>query len=379
MALAACGGKPDPAAASDDAVASADASAGRAGCRHPGVGGGKVVGVLSRNLYLGADLTPVIQAQDFQQFLAATTAVWATVNDNDFRARAVGIADEIAGERPALIGLQEAYLWRIQDPGDFLSGGTTPATTVVYDYVSELLAALADRGLHYEVAAEVTLFDFEAPIATGQDVRLTDRGVILARSGLKIANPLGQVFSTLLPLPVLGQILPVQRGWVSVEVKHRGEELRFVSTHLESFHPAVRIAQAAELRAALEGEQRPVVLVGDLNSEPGTEGEAVLAEGGFADVWAAVHPGSAGYTCCWPEDLGVPSPPAPPLDQRIDYVLARGPLLPLEAEVLGDEEGDRVAVEGTARQLWPSDHGGVLARLRILAPSSPSRGPSRSP
>src|SRR5512140_3615829 len=111
--------------------------------------GGAPMGVLTRNLYLGADLTPVIQAADAQQFLAATTAVWAMVNRNDFHVRARAIAEEVAWTRPALIGLQEAYTWRVQDPGDALSGGTTPATTVVYDYVPELLAQLHRRGLHY--------------------------------------------------------------------------------------------------------------------------------------------------------------------------------------------------------------------------------------
>src|SRR5512141_112320 len=69
------------------------------------------VPVLTRNLYLGADLTPVIQATDGAQFLAATTAVWAMVQRNDFHVRARAIADEIAWTQPALVGLQEAYTW----------------------------------------------------------------------------------------------------------------------------------------------------------------------------------------------------------------------------------------------------------------------------
>src|SRR5512140_1449891 len=89
--------------------------------------GGAPMGVLTRNLYLGADLTPVIQAADLPQFLSATTAVWAMVNRNDGRGRARAIAEEIGWTRPARVGLQEADTWRIQDPGDALSGGATPA------------------------------------------------------------------------------------------------------------------------------------------------------------------------------------------------------------------------------------------------------------
>ncbi|MGC3999316.1 MAG: endonuclease/exonuclease/phosphatase family protein [Anaeromyxobacter sp.] len=276
------------------------------------------------------------------------------VQANDFHARAEAVADEIATTGPALVGLQEAYLWRVQDPGDLLIGGTAPATTVAYDYVADLLAALARRGLTYRVAAQVELMDFEAPVATGQDVRLTDCGVILARADVKTTRAAGQVFQTLLPVPVMGQTLPIKRGWVAVDAKVHGDALRFVSTHTEAYHPGVRTAQAVELAGALAGEERPVVLVGDSNSDPGTEAEAVLAAAGFTDVWATVRPAQAGLTCCWAEDLRVDSPPAPPLSQRIDYVLVRGAVRPLWAEVLGNASDDCVG------GLWPSDHAGLV-------------------
>lgn len=340
----------------DAAVAASDGSA----AGHDG-GHAVPVGVLSRNLYLGAELTPVIQSTTPQQFLAATTAVWAMVNRNDFHVRARAIAEEIAWTRPALIGLQEAYTWRIQDPGDALAGGTTPATTVVYDYVPEILAQLQRRGLHYRVAAQVELFDFEAPIATGQDVRMTDHGVVLARADVETRNPAGQVYATLLPVQVLGQVHPVKRGWAAVDARlHGGAWLRFVSTHLESYAAPVRVAQAQELAAALASLTGPVVLVGDLNSHPGEEGEAVLAAAGFTDAWSTLYPARPGLSCCWLEDLTIPSPPAPPFSERIDYVLYRGARIrPLLADVLGDRPWER------ERGLWPSDHGGVAAWLLL--------------
>lgn len=316
-------------------------------------GGNKVIGVMTRNLYLGADLTPVIAATDFSQFLDATTAVWSMVQKNNFHARAQAVADEIAARRPALVGLQEAYTWRTQTPAD---GQATPATEVAFDYVPELIAALRERHLKYRVAASVTLFDFEAPTKLGNDARMTDHGVILAREDVHTANPRGNVFTTLLPVTVLGQAVLVKRGWVSVDVKYRGEELRFVSTHLESFHPVVRQAQALELATALAGEKRQVVLVGDLNSHPGTEGEAILAAAGFTDTWATLYPAKEGLTCCWPEDL---TQTAPPFSERIDYVLTRGIANPVSADISGDDLASRVS------GLWPSDHGGLFAELRI--------------
>ena len=314
---------------------------------------GKEMAVLTRNLYLGADLTPVIQSQNLQQFLAATTAVWNMVNKNNFHARAQALANEIAARRPALIGLQEAFTWRVQTPAD---GQATPATQVAYDYVPELLAALAERGLHYRVAAHVDLLDFEAPTLLGNDARLTDHGAVLARADVKTRNPAGVVFTNLLPVSVLGQNIAVKRGYAAVDARIKGEWVRFVTTHLESFHPGIRTLQAAELAAALAGETLPVILVGDLNSHPGTEGEAVLAGAGFQDVWAELHPSQPGLTCCWPEDLTATQPG---FSERIDYVMTRGPFDPRHAEVFGANPAERVG------GLWPSDHGGLSATVAL--------------
>jgi len=314
-------------------------------------GGNKVIGVMSRNLYLGADLGPVIAAQNLSQFVAATSAAWAMVQKNDFHTRVHAIAAEIAKRRPALVGLQEAFTWHTVSRVD-------GKATVVYDYVPELLAALAERGLGYRLAAQVELLQFQAPTAFGFDVRTTDHGAILAREDVRTSNAVGKAFSdqNLLPLSILGTPLLVKRGYMTVDVKYRGESLCFVSTHLESFHPVFRQLQAAELATVLAGDARPVILVGDLNSHPGTEGEAILAGAGFEDVWPALHP-DPGFTCCFLEDLTKTQGAA--LSERIDYVLTRGPFEPRKALVLGADPSTRVG------GLWPSDHAGVFAEVRV--------------
>lgn len=319
-------------------------------------GGNKVIGVMSRNLYLGADLGPVIASQTLPQFLAAGAAVWTMVQKNDFHVRAQAIAAEIAEKRPALVGLQEAFTWRTQSPAD---GAATPATHVVYDYVPEILAALASRGLVYRQVAQVELLDFEAPTALGIDARLTDHGAILAREDVHTSNAAAVVFGNLLPLNVLGQTIFVKRGYVAVDVKYRGEDLRFVSTHLESFHPGIRALQALELAGVVSAEKRPVVLVGDLNSHPGvaTDGEGILLGAGLRDLWGALHPSDPGLTCCFLEDLTKTAGAS--LSERIDYVLTRGPLEPRSAVVLGADPSSRLG------GLWPSDHAGVFAEIRI--------------
>lgn len=315
--------------------------------------GHKTIGVMTRNLYLGADLVPALAATDLDEFLAATTAIWTMVLSNDFNTRVEALADEIADRRPALVGLQEAVTWRTQFPSD---GTATPATDVAYDFAPQLIDALAARGLHYRAAAEVTGFDFEAPTLLGIDVRLTDHDVILARQGVKTAHPTAVVYDTLLPVSLLGQAALVRRGYVTVDVKDRGRRFEFVNTHLEAFDAGIRTQQAAQLADDLAGAHRPIILVGDLNSEPGTEGEAVLAAAGFDDVWAELFPDDPGFTCCWPEDLHETEPP---LSQRIDYVLTRGWFDPRDAELSGDQLDDRVG------GLWPSDHAGLFAELAV--------------
>jgi hypothetical protein len=100
------------------------------------------VTVMTRNLYLGADLGPAITAPNLPQFLAATSAIWTHVQQVSFPERARVLADEIAHAKPDLVGLQEAAMWRTGPIGD-----PAPATTVVYDYLALLLAELRGAGI----------------------------------------------------------------------------------------------------------------------------------------------------------------------------------------------------------------------------------------
>lgn len=337
----------------------------------------KLVTVMSQNLYLGADLTPVMLAQTPLEFVAATTEVWATVQAND-RGEAAGglarfeaIADQIAAERPHLVGLQEAYTWELAAPGstDF---------AVVHDYVGTLRAALAERGLGYVPAAVLPLFRFAAPVASGETIRMTDHLVVLARADVHVESAQGDVFGPdgcgadpacfqLLKVPVLGQAVPIPRGWTAVDVKLHGETFRFVNTHLEAFHEGVRDLQALELAGVLAGVAGQVVLVGDLNAHPDGAPLGLFRGAGFADAWTALHeepdaPGEEGFTSGLPGRLWEEGA----VDERIDYVLARGEARATSASVLGDRDEDRVTV-GEMR-LWPSDHAAVAATLRLADP-----------
>jgi len=345
-----------------------------AAAAHPGnAGGNKLVKVMTQNLYLGAELGPAMQPDlSPLAFMQATTAVWQMVNRNDFGLRAQAIAAEIAAERPELVGLQEAYTWKYRDAAD------APADeVVVYDYVPQLLAALAARGVVYRAVASVTLFDFEAPIIKSLDpfaiafVHTTDHGVILAREDVATARGEGHVYQAALPLSVQGQSLSIPRGWVRVDVKHQGEWFTFVSTHLEAYHWYVRWLQAQELAAAVSAIPGRVVMLGDLNSDPAYADARqrlayeTLVGAGLGDSWSALHPDDPGYTSPYAEDLTIE---AITLGERIDHVLLKGPETPLAAGVVGAQVSDRVCgtnALGEAVCLWPSDHAGVWATIRL--------------
>src|SRR5712691_8277600 len=106
----------------------------------------KTITVMTRNLYLGANLDPIVHATSSSGAFQAVQAAWAQVQANDFPTRAKGIAAEIARAKPDLVGFQELVLYRTQTPSDFLY---TPAKTVALDYEAALKAALRARKLPY--------------------------------------------------------------------------------------------------------------------------------------------------------------------------------------------------------------------------------------
>ncbi|MBT2471877.1 endonuclease/exonuclease/phosphatase family protein [Streptomyces sp. ISL-66] len=325
--------------------------------------------VLTRNLYLGADLAPVLAATTPQALVGAVTTVYANVQATNFPERADALADEIADSDPHLVGLQEAVLWRSQTPA-----GPGPATHVEYDFVKILLDRLSARGKHYEAVSTVTVgSDFEAPrIMPGgglQDIRLTDRDVMLARTDLpardfSVADPRGAVFQSHVEICVPATGCPgtagpllVERGWVSVDATLRGRTARVVNTHLEPASPPVRLQQAGELLAGPLNTTLPAVLLGDLNSPPGSPPYDALLAGGFTDAWTATRPRDPGFTCCQDADLRNPTSK---LTQRIDHVLFRGEVTALTANRVGASQADR-----TPSGLWPSDHAGVRSVLKL--------------
>ena len=344
------------------------------------------VKAMTRNLYLGADLTPAILAPNAPALFAAAGVIWEEVENNDFPTRSKGLANEILTEKPDLVGLQEVALWR-EGPVNMevLTKGPS-ATTVKYDYLTELMNELNAGGQNYEVVYVQGEFDFEVPADTEGDPnpdlngRLTMRDVIIKRSnaGVETTNAKGANFGTLFKVKLLGGTgpeLPVLRGWTSTEATVRGSRpFRFVNTHLEAFHPQFRAGQAWELvqpptaTEPLTGPvtgDLPVILVGDLNSDDDT----VLGPSA-SDRWAyniLIQAGLAErstdepMSCCInSSELGVGDGGSEAdFDHHIDHIMTSHPtkVTLLDSVVTGipPENG-----------FWNSDHAGVTSTLEVL-------------
>ena len=78
---------------------------------------------------------------------------------------------------------------------------------------------------------------------------------------------------------------------------------------------------------------------------------------GFVDAWAEEGSGP-GFTCCQDDDL---LNAESHLSDRRDFVLfTNGSFQATDAELVGANPADR-----TPSRLWPSDHAGVVAKLRL--------------
>jgi hypothetical protein len=251
------------------------------------------------------------------------------------------------------------------------------------------------------VAGVVTNADVEAPMfvsAAGAlaDLRLTDRDVILVRGDVQTGTPFAGSYASNAGFDLAGSTVEFTRGYVMVPVNVMGHSYLFVNSHLETrlnsdspYGIVYQFAQAAELAGTVDFANAnyfgnlPVVLVGDLNSDPNdlpvdvpVELQAALglppvlyppyqvfAGAGYTDTWT-LRSGrrDSGETCCHDEAL---DNTYENFYERIDHVLFRGnnddfALKMGRSDVINDAAKDK-----TASGLWQSDHGFVSASLTL--------------
>jgi endonuclease/exonuclease/phosphatase family metal-dependent hydrolase len=318
--------------------------------------------VMTRNVYLGADIIPLATSPNEAAFEQAAAERYQVVLRNNFPARAKSLAAEIKKAKPDLVGVQEATTWRRGADG-VKDGPATPATRVVYDSATELLKALKKAGAPYKLAVERPWFDFEAPTALGYDVRITQNDAILIRKGskVKITKRFKGGFAHHFDPPTVRGPAPELRGWVGVDGKLAKHRFRFVSTHLEAYSSAIADQQMQELlrkSGPLGSKKRHSILMGDFNSAPGANandrGTARDASAYYTAIEAGFrNPLPKRTTCCFNEDLRTAGRAS---SSWIDHVLVRPKIKAVKSGIVGTRQ-----VGG----LYPSDHAGIFATLRL--------------
>jgi endonuclease/exonuclease/phosphatase family metal-dependent hydrolase len=320
------------------------------------------VGVMTLNMYIGADTDPLLAVSNPQDLPGVVAQVWDHFLATNVAERVRAMAGLIRILRPDLIGVQEATLIRTQDPSDFFIGNPQPAEDVAYDFLELLLNALKESRLGYSAVAQVQNLDIEVPRAnpngTLTDVRVTDRDVILARGNVKIDPLTERNYQAFLPIGSVRLL----RGFVAVDATLGGTTYRFASTHLEAgTEPPgsdIRLAQVEELIREFEGESLPLIVVGDFNSEaPSGNAYLPMLDAGYTDVWTErVGVPAEGLTCCQDSDLLNQDSL---LHERSDLIFARN----IDLRRVVARTGLDKPWQKTASGLWPSDHAAVFASL----------------
>jgi endonuclease/exonuclease/phosphatase family metal-dependent hydrolase len=304
--------------------------------------------VMTRNLYLGADLIPLATASPGAPFERAAGAMLNAVRATDPNARMRLVAEEIASARPDLVGLQEVSLWRTGPIGGV-------ATHVVFDYLATIRAELAHLHAPYRVAAEELGLNIEAPTDQAVDVRLTLGDAVLVRAGVTVSHVRVGLFKSQLRISTrqLGSV-STNRSWNAMDATVRGAHIHFVNTHLEAYSSSIRLEQANELVAGPLRSRLTTIVAGDFNSGPNLPQAAdrppfqAIARAGFVDER------TPSYSCCLNDDLRTGR-----WDHNVDHIMAKPQLRLVRSYVTGRET--------TASGVHPSDHGGLVSVLRVSA------------
>ena len=243
------------------------------------------VTVMSRNLYLGADVAVALEL--IPDMPAAAQFMWEQVSVTDFDARVGSLAAELAQNRPDVVGIQEATTWMCRT-------SWWESSTVVYDFLDQLLDAARVAGAPYVIAQRngeralnpgysipalpglTTVYD----PATFQPIFGTDEAAcgftigdaLLVRADLAdsvTAVGSGDYEAKYVVAPV---VFEIPRGYAWADVEFSQGPVRFVTTHLEyawdpgETPPGSR--QGRELIDATAGWSMPLVVMGDFNADP---------------------------------------------------------------------------------------------------------------
>jgi endonuclease/exonuclease/phosphatase family metal-dependent hydrolase len=262
-----------------------------------------------------------------------------TGNGQNLDRRLDMVVEELRGLRADVIGLQEASTSRRR-------GGTA----------ARLAAAL---GLQHVYAAASSRFFGNSWM---------DRvvaGLLNFSEGPAILSRFPLLDWEVHDLPRCGRLLD-SRVLLGATLQTPWGPLRAFSTHTRGEPCQTR--RVAELLRERRG-RLPAVLMGDFNAAPDSAAiTALTGEAGFLDAYGAAKPTQPGPTVWQRID-----DPVSTVRRRVDYIF----VVP-GTEFAGGVLASRLVLNAPRRlpdggALWPSDHYGVLAEVKLLA-----RDPSRA-
>jgi len=309
------------------------------------------VSVMTRNLYVGANLLPLATAAPGAEFEHSASDRLREIDATEPDARMKVLAAEIVRAGVDFVNLQEATAWYTGPKGD-----PAKAPWTRWDYLAALKRELRALGRPYYVATSDRSLDIEGPSDLGVDVRFKTGNAILVRKGahIHIQRARSGPFPTQLRIPTraLGEV-ETTRGWNYVDFTIGGQSARLVNAHPEAFSADVRLAQVKELvKGALDTKSR-VILAGDLNTGPDLpkpEDRAPYAQLAKAKL---VDRRTPAFNCCFNDDLRTGT-----WDHIVDRIMSR-PKLPLVSSFIGSTS------DTTPSGLLASDHGAVTSVLRL--------------
>lgn len=244
--------------------------------------GAPSVTVMSRNIYLGADVGKALEL--IPNLPAAAQFMWDQVNKTDFSKRAQILANEINQSSPDVIGIQEATIWYCQKY-------PWSKKIEVFNFTKQLLNELNGK---YQLATKdgkVALnpgFSINPiPLLTkvrdkgrfekifGSDTAScgfeTGDGLLIKRTPRLELIQLGTTEYEV-NYPIVPTIMTVYRGYSWADIKVDQVPTRFVTTHLESLWDENVIPNSAkqvkQLITDLSSTKMPIVVMGDFNSDP---------------------------------------------------------------------------------------------------------------
>ena len=238
--------------------------------------------VMSRNLYLGADVG--VALAKIPNMPAAAQFMWDQVQKTDFSKRKKILAEQIRTESPDVIGIQEATIW-------YCKAHFWSKSTEVFNFTQELLAEL---GGDYVIASKNGVEANNPGYSIGPIPFLTkvnDPQTFQKLFGQNDADCGFQIGDALLIKKSLAQyvnqvgnseykdvykvvptLMEIYRGYAWADITVQGTNVRFVTTHLESLWDANKVPKAADqarqLVSDLKSTKSPIVVIGDFNSDP---------------------------------------------------------------------------------------------------------------